>query len=133
MCHNYRRAGKMLTLPRVTRSLWQILGRLEHGRYDTQAARRRTCFSKPSERRWHQHRWLERQAPDGRAVLMRCRYRHWFDRQPPCGTRHDDQAWGEPEKSTVMLWRDPRGRRARLSGQPSAISALRGQPSGDGR
>lgn len=100
----------------LPRSLWQILGRLEHEGYDTRGRPKSedALFETLREHGTNIGGWapgaLEKLARSGQAVLMPvAEYRHWFDRQPAALRDAMIKAWGEPEKSTVMLWRDPRG------------------------
>ncbi|WP_398305006.1 cobaltochelatase subunit CobN [Zoogloea sp.] len=100
----------------LPRSLWQILGRLEQEGYDTHGRPKSedALFETLREHGTNIGNWapgaLEKLARSGQAVLMPvAEYRRWFDRQPAALREAMIKAWGEPEKSTVMLWRDPRG------------------------
>lgn len=101
----------------MPRSLWQILGRMTRDGYSTQGApaSEEALFETLREHGTNVSVGapgaLEKMVRGGQVMLLPVAdYRRWFD-QLPRKLRDDMlKSWGEPEKSTVMLWRDGRGR-----------------------
>lgn len=100
----------------LPRSLWQILSRLENEGYSTQGR-------PPSEDalldllrnhgtnvgNWSKGA-LEKLVRSGNAMLLPiAEYRQWLDSQPAKLRIAMIKAWGEPEKSKVMVWKDAKG------------------------
>ncbi len=101
----------------LPRSLWQILSRLEQAGYNTQGrpATEEALFDALREHGTNIGNWapgaLEKMVRSGHAMLLPVSdYRKWFDRQPEKLRRAMVQAWGEPENSRVMLWKDGKGK-----------------------
>lgn len=101
----------------LPRSLWQILSRLEQAGYNTQGrpATEEALFDALREHGTNIGNWapgaLEKMVRSGHAMLLPVSdYRKWFDRQPEKLRRAMVQAWGEPENSKVMLWKDGKGK-----------------------
>jgi len=101
----------------LPRSLWQILGRLEGEGYATQGrpASEEALFDRLREHGTNIGNWapgaLEKLVRGGGAMLLPVAdYRKWFDQQPKALREAMVKAWGEPEQSTVMLWKDARGK-----------------------
>lgn len=101
----------------LPRSLWQVLGRLEQegynasGRPPTQDA----LFDTLREHGTNIGNWapgaLEKLVRGGGAMLLPVSdYRKWFNQQPKELREAMVKAWGEPENSTVMLWKDGQGK-----------------------
>jgi len=101
----------------LPRSLWQILSRLEQEGYATAG---RPATEDVLFEHLHEHGVnigtytpgaLEKMVRGGHAMLLPVAdYRKWFDRQPQKLRDAMVAAWGEPEKSTVMVWKDARGK-----------------------
>ena len=101
----------------LPRSLWQILQRLEAEGYATEGRPESedALFERLREHGTNIGNWapgaLEKLVRGGNAMLLPVAdYRKWFDQQPKQLRESMVKAWGEPEKSTIMLWRDPRGK-----------------------
>lgn len=101
----------------LPRSLWQILKRLEGEAYATQGrpATEDALFDTLREHGTNIGNWapgaLEKLVRGGRAMLLPvAEYRRWFDQQPRELREAMVKAWGEPERSSVMLWRDAKGK-----------------------
>lgn len=101
----------------LPRSLWQILGRLEQEGYNTSGRppTQDALFETLREHGTNIGNWapgaLEKLVRGGNAMLLPVSdYRKWFDQQPKELREAMVKAWGEPEKSTVMLWKDARGK-----------------------
>ena len=101
----------------LPRSLWQILSRLENEGYATAG---RPASEDALFERLHEHGVnigsytpgaLEKMVRGGHAMLLPVAdYRKWFDQQPQKLRDQMVSAWGEPEKSTVMVWKDAKGK-----------------------
>lgn len=101
----------------MPKSLWQILSRLEKEGYATQG---RPENEAALFERLHEHGVnigtyspgaLEKMVRGGNAMLLPVsEYRRWFDLQPKKLREEMIKAWGEPERSTVMLWKDAKGK-----------------------
>ncbi|MDD3481455.1 cobaltochelatase subunit CobN [Azovibrio restrictus] len=101
----------------LPRSLWQILSRLEQAGYNAQGrpATEEALFDALREHGANIGNWapgaLEKMVRSGHAMLLPVSdYRKWFDRQPEKLRRAMVQAWGEPENSRGMLWKDGKGK-----------------------
>lgn len=101
----------------LPRSLWQILGRLEQAGYNAQGrpATEEALFDALREHGTNIGNWapgaLEKMVRGGHAMLLPVSdYRKWFDRQPEALRNAMVKAWGEPENSKVMLWKDGKGK-----------------------
>ena len=101
----------------LPRSLWQILGRLEQEGYNARGRppTEDALFDTLREHGTNIGNWapgaLEKLVRGGNAMLLPVAdYRKWFDQQPKELREAMVKAWGEPEKSTVMLWKDARGK-----------------------
>jgi cobaltochelatase CobN len=101
----------------LPRSLWQILTRLEKEGYSTQGrpATEDALFETLHEHGTNIGNWapgaLEKLVRGGNAMLLPVSdYRKWFDQQPEKLRTAMVKAWGEPEKSKVMLWKDAKGK-----------------------
>ncbi len=101
----------------LPRSLWQILSRLENEGYATEGrpATESALFDRLHEHGINIGNWapgaLEKLVRGGGAMLLPVAdYRKWFDQQPKVLRDAMVKSWGEPEQSTVMLWRDPKGK-----------------------
>jgi len=101
----------------LPRSLWQILSRLTREGYHTagQPASEEALFDLLREHGTNIGHWspgaLEHMVRSGGATLLPvAEYRQWFDRQPEPLRKAMVQAWGEPEQSKVMVWKDAKGK-----------------------
>lgn len=100
----------------LPRSLWQILGRLEQAGYNIERrpATEEALFTALREHGTNVGNWapgaLEKLVRSGNVKLMAvAEYRKWFDRQPEQLRSDMIRAWGEPENSNIMVWKDSRG------------------------
>jgi len=101
----------------LPKSLWQMLTRLEKEGYTTSG---RPETEQGLFDRLHEHGVnigafspgaLEKLVRGGNAMLYPvAEYRQWFDRLPQKLRHEMVKAWGEPEKSTVMVWKDGKGK-----------------------
>ena len=101
----------------LPKSLWQMLTRLEREGYDTAG---RPASEDGLFERLHEHGVnigaytpgaLEKLVRSGNAMLYPvAEYRQWFDRLPQKLRDEMVKAWGEPDKSTVMVWKDGKGK-----------------------
>ncbi len=101
----------------LPRSLWQILGRLEAEGYSTagRPASEDALFETLREHGTNIGNWapgaLEKLVRGGNAMLLPVAdYRKWFNQQPKELRDAMVKSWGEPENSTVMLWKDAKGK-----------------------
>ena len=104
----------------LPKSLWQILQRLEKDGYDASGAppTEDGLFSAIRDKGGNIGNWnpgsLEELVRNGLkektvTLLPVKTYRAWFDRLPGDLRRSMIEKWGEPEKSTIMVWRDDKG------------------------
>lgn len=101
----------------MPRSLWQILSRLEREGYRTQGrpASEDALLALLSEHGTNignsSKGALEKLVRGGNAMLLPIsEYRQWLDAQPEKLRQAMIKAWGDPEKSKVMVWRDAKGK-----------------------
>lgn len=101
----------------LPRSLWQILGRLEQEGYNTNGRppTQDALFDTLREHGTNIGNWapgaLEKLVRGGNAMLLPVSdYRKWFNQQPKELREAMVKGWGEPENSTVMLWKDAKGK-----------------------
>ncbi|WP_319238495.1 cobaltochelatase subunit CobN [uncultured Propionivibrio sp.] len=100
----------------MPRSLWQILTRLERDGYSTQGrpASEDAMLELLRNHGTNVGNWsrgaLEKLVRSGNAMLLPIsEYRRWLEGQPVKLRTAMIKAWGEPEKSKVMVWKDPKG------------------------
>jgi cobaltochelatase CobN len=104
----------------LPKSLWQILRRLEKDGYDATGAPASEdgLLSVIRDKGGNIGNWkpgsLEQLVRNGikerTVTLLPVRtYRNWFDRLPENLRRSMIEKWGEPEKSTIMIWHDEKG------------------------
>ena len=104
----------------LPKSLWQILRRLEKDGYDASGAPASEdgLFSAIRDKGGNIGNWnpgcLEELVRNGikekTVTLLPVKtYRNWFDRLPGELRRSMIEKWGEPEKSTIMVWHDDKG------------------------
>jgi cobaltochelatase CobN len=100
----------------LPRSLWQILSRLEKEGYDVQGhpATEDALFDVLHDHGTNIGHWapgaLEQLVRGNNAMLLSVSdYRTWFDQLPAQLRKEVIDAWGQPEESTVMVWKDANG------------------------
>jgi cobaltochelatase CobN len=105
----------------LPKTLAKMLGRLEREGYDVsgQPKTEEELFTLVRDRGGNINGWnagtieerVRKGLADGSVSLLPVKiYREWFDRVVPEKTRAFMlEKWGEPEKSSVMIWRDEKG------------------------
>ena len=101
----------------LPKSLWQILTRLEREGYSTQGRPENedALFEHLQEHGVNIGTYttgaLEKLIRSGNAMLLPVSdYRRWFDLQPKKLREEMVRAWGEPERSKNMVWKDAKGK-----------------------
>lgn len=101
----------------LARSLWQMLARLEQEGYDTtrRPADEAHLFDRLRDHGTNIGNWapgaLAELVASGQAQLLPvAEYKAWFAQLPEALRKDMVRAWGEPEKSSVMVWRDKAGK-----------------------
>ena len=101
----------------MPRSLWQILTRLKREGYSTQGRpeNEEALFERLREHGVNVGAYtpgaLEKLIRGGNVMLLPLSdYRKWFDLQPKKLRDEIIQAWGEPEQSKSMVWKDGKGK-----------------------